>query len=104
MEQIASLEKKMHDDEQQAEREAALPLAKKGIVSVVQPPGMNTHSNARNTDIQEMMQLHREQRVLSAKRVGQICTMLAMMKDLEERTYQTSVRLPFVLKLPQAVG
>lgn len=43
--QIADLEKKMDDDEQQAEREAVHPPAKKRIVFVAKSPGkrMNTH-------------------------------------------------------------
>jgi hypothetical protein len=43
--QIATLENQMHDDEQQGEREAAHPPAKKRIVLVEQPPSkcMNTH-------------------------------------------------------------
>jgi hypothetical protein len=42
---IAALENEMHDDEQQAEREAACPPAKKRIVLVEQPSSkcMNTH-------------------------------------------------------------
>jgi hypothetical protein len=42
--QISTLENEMHDDEQQGEREAAHPPAKKRIVLVEQPPSkcMNT--------------------------------------------------------------
>ena len=45
VERIATLEKRMHDDEQQAEKEAARPPVKKGIVSVAKPPSkcMKTH-------------------------------------------------------------
>jgi hypothetical protein len=46
MEQIATLEKKMHDEEQQADREAAHPPAKKGIILVAHPLSgkcTNTH-------------------------------------------------------------
>jgi hypothetical protein len=42
---IAMLENKMHNDEQQAKREAAHPPVIKGIVLVMQPPSkcMKTH-------------------------------------------------------------
>ena len=45
VERIATLEKKMHDDEQEAEKEAAHPPVKKGIVSTAKPPSkcMKTH-------------------------------------------------------------
>jgi hypothetical protein len=42
IEQIATLENKMHADEQEAEREAARPPAKKSIVLVLQPPSKCT--------------------------------------------------------------
>lgn len=54
--QIATLEKQMHDDEQQTEREAAHPPAKKRTVSVVPLKSslkcMNTHLfNACDIDV-----------------------------------------------------
>ena len=43
--QIATLEKKMHDNEQEAEKEAAHPPVKNSIVSTAKPPSkcMKTH-------------------------------------------------------------
>ena len=50
---IATLEKEMHDDEQQANKEATHPPAKKQIVLVVHSLGKctNTHSNVRDIDV-----------------------------------------------------
>ena len=50
---IATLEKEMHDDEQQADKEAAHPPAKKQIVLVAHSLGKctNTHSNVRDIDV-----------------------------------------------------
>jgi hypothetical protein len=45
VERIATLEKKMEDDEQQAEREAAHPPVKKSIVSVAKPPSKCTQTH-----------------------------------------------------------
>ena len=45
MEQIATLEGKMHDDEQRAEREAAHPPVKKGLVLVTKPPSKRTNAH-----------------------------------------------------------
>ena len=94
--QIATLEKKMEDDKQQANTEAAHPPTQKKIIMIVKSStkGMNTHLFicVWYCCCLEKFQLLRGKKDLFVKREGQICALLATEKDLAERTYRTSVR------------
>jgi hypothetical protein len=97
IEQIAILEKKMHDEEQQPDREAARPPEKEGIVSVVHPllgKCTITHS-FKHVICLGNLQLHRKKKVLSGKRLlGQNRT---TSMDQRERKYQPLVRFRLCL-------